>query len=318
MPDQLLDIIEQNLPDGSADARRLFHGRGQTVPGLEAITLDWYPPLLVLTLYAPFEETWLQQLANGLQKLFGARLGCLVCQQRRYLQVPGQILYGTLPETSVAEENRLRYLIDPLAHQNIGLFPDMAVGRNYVRSIAEGKNILNLFAYTCGFSVAALAGGANRVVNLDMNRRLLDRGRQNHLLNGQDVRRVAFLGHDLFKTFGRLNREGPFDLIVLDPPYIQSGSFRAERDWPKMLPRLPGLLTDGGEILAAVSAPELGKSFLCQQVEAAFPGAETIRHLTAGANFPEADPDKGLHLLHVRLPSMQQPRPTPTKKRAGD
>ena len=83
MPHTLLKIIKENLPDASPNAKRLFHGRGQTVPGMEAVTLDWYPPLLVLTLYADFDEGWLQELSNGLQQLFGNRLGCLVCQQRR-------------------------------------------------------------------------------------------------------------------------------------------------------------------------------------------------------------------------------------------
>jgi 23S rRNA (cytosine1962-C5)-methyltransferase len=299
MPHTLLNIVKHNLPDDSANAKRLFHGRGQTVPGLEAITLDWYPPLLVLTLYADFDEEWLQELSNGLQQLFGKRLDCLVCQQRRTKAEPARILYGSLPETSFAEEDGLRYLLDPLAHQNIGIFPDMTIGRAYVRTIAEGKRILNLFAYSCGFSVAALAGGAKRVVNLDMNRRLLDRGRKNHRLNEQDLSTVTFLGHDLFKSFGRLKREGPFDLIILDPPFFQHGSFKADRDWPKMLRRLPEILTNHGEILAAVSAPELGETFLRQQIADAFPDARTIAHLTAGDDFPEVDPDKGLHLLHV-------------------
>jgi 23S rRNA (cytosine1962-C5)-methyltransferase len=299
MPHTLLNIIKENLPDDSTNAKRLFHGRGQTVPGLEAITLDWYPPLLLLTLYADFDDEWLQELSKGLQQLFENRLGCLVCQQRRTKPEPARILFGSLPDLPIAEEDGLRYLLDPLAHQNIGIFPDMTGGRDYLRSIAAGKTILNLFAYSCGFSVAALAGGAKRVVNLDMNRRLLDRGRQNHRLNDQDLRAVTFLGHDLFKSFGRLKREGPFDLVILDPPFFQNGSFSAERDWPKMLRRLPELLTKHGEILAAVSAPELGETFLRRQIANAFPDARTIAHLTAGDDFPEADPDKGLHLLHV-------------------
>ena len=137
MPSILLNIIQSNLPDNSPDARRLFHGRGQTVPGLKAITLDWYPPLLILTLYASYNDEWLSELTTGLTSLFGKRLGCLVVQQRRIKPEPVRIHYGTLPEPCIAEENGLRYLLDPLAHQNIGLFPDMAVGRLYVRKISE-------------------------------------------------------------------------------------------------------------------------------------------------------------------------------------
>jgi 23S rRNA (cytosine1962-C5)-methyltransferase len=68
-----------------------------------------------------------------------------------------------------------------------------------------------------------------------------------------------------------------------------------------MLRRLPELLVKHGEVLAAVSAPELGLAFLRRQIETDLPGTEILNHLTAGNDFPEQNPDKGLHLLHIRL-----------------
>ncbi|MCT7000003.1 class I SAM-dependent methyltransferase, partial [Salmonella enterica] len=82
---------------------------------------------------------------------------------------------------------------------------------------AKGLRVLNLFAYTCGFSVAAIEGGAEHVVNLDMARGVLSRGRDNHRLNGHDLSRVTFLGHDLFKSWAKVIHSGPYDLVIIDP-----------------------------------------------------------------------------------------------------
>jgi len=300
----LLAALSRQLPDpDDPSARRLINGRGNALAGLETVVADWFPPLLHITLYGPCSDAGLDRLASALPALFGPALGALVVQQRIVAACDVRLLYGTLPEPCVAQEAGLRYLIDPLARQNLGYFPDMAVGRALVRERAAGKRVLNLFAYTCGFSVAALAGGAARVVNVDMNGRLLDRGRRNHQLNDLDARQAVFLPHDVFKSFGRLRREGPYDLVIIDPPGYQPGSFSAERDWPKLLRRLPELMPDGGEVLAAVSAPELGRRFLLEQFGVYLPGARLVGEWTAGEDFPERDPDLGLHLLAYQLPA---------------
>lgn len=283
-----------------AEPCRLFHGRGQTVPEYEFLTIDWYPPLVLITLYENRDDTWINQLAEKLWQL-SPQPEAVAVQFRGESRDGSCLVGGTLPDPLIIREHSLRYRLDPLAEQNIGFFPDMKPGRRLVQKIAEGKKMLNLFAYTCAFSVAAIAGGARQVVNLDMNRNLLERGRENHLLNDHDLRKVSFLPYDLFKSFGRLRQLGPFDLIVIDPPYRQGGNFKAERDWPKMIRRLPELLAPAGEIIAAVSAPELGRSFLRQQFRTNLPAVTLLTELTADSDFPEADPDRGLHLQHYRL-----------------
>ena len=286
------------LPD---EPLRLFHGRGQTIPGYEFLTIDWYPPAIFVTLYEKREQSWIEQLGKALQSVFTDRLKGIVVQTRGEGRDGSRLIYGSLPEPCIIRENGLRYRIDLLAGQNIGFFPDMKTGRQLVREIAVDRKVLNLFAYTCSLSVAAIAGGAVQVVNLDMNRNLLDRGRENHQLNAQDLRRVSFMSYNLFKSFGRLRQIGPFDLIIIDPPYRQGDSFKAERDWPKIIRRLPELLAPNGEVVAAVSAPELGRDFLRNRFNHCLPEAELLVELSAGEDFPEADPVKGLHLQHYRL-----------------
>ena len=290
--------IPENLPE---EPSRLFHGRGATIPGYEFLTIDWYPPLVFITLYENRDQDWVDQLGKQLMSALAGQPEGIVVQVRGKDRVGAKLISGTAPKQCIIRENGLYYRIDPLAEQNIGFFPDMKLGRKLVRSISHNKKVLNLFAYTCSFSVAALAGGAKQVVNLDMNRNLLDWGKENHQLNQQDLRKVSFLPYNLFKSFGRLRQLGPFDLIIIDPPYQQGDSFKAAQDWPKMIRKLPELLTDSGQIIAAVSAPELGKEFLHQQFHKALPDAKLLSELIADEDFPEADPNKGLHILHYGM-----------------
>ncbi len=138
---------------------------------------------------------------------------------------PGRMLQGVMPENLEALEAGLSFRLRLGEAQNIGFFPDMAVGRQLVRERAAGKRVLNLFAYSCSFSVAALAGGAAQVVNLDMNRGALELGRLNHRLNGLNLRRASFLPLEFFRSVCKLRKLGPFDLVICDPPAAQGNSF---------------------------------------------------------------------------------------------
>mgnify|MGYP001227070973 CR=1 FL=1 len=297
----LLNEIKTRCAALADEPRRLFHGRGQTVPGFEHLVIDWYPPVVLVTLYRPVEQPILEDLKQHLEEQVGQKLAGIVVQDRSQRDEEPKILDGSCPSELAIREAGLNYLVRPLASQNIGFFPDMKPGRQLIRQIAREKKVLNLFAYTCSFSVAAIAGGAAHVTNLDINENLLARGRENHRLNDHDLRRVAFMPHNLFKSFGRLKKNKPYDLVVIDPPYQQGRNFRANRDWPKIMRHLPELVTPGGEIVAAVSAPELGRTFLRQQFSEYLPQADLVAELTGGDSFPEADPDKGLHIQHYRL-----------------
>ncbi|WP_286717896.1 class I SAM-dependent methyltransferase [Thalassolituus sp. UBA2009] len=287
-------------------AQRLFHGRGHAWPGFEHLNIDWYAPLVLVTLYAEVDESWLseleQRLLAGLKRCRPDHAGQLsvVVQHRCRTGAPFTLLCGQLPEQLVIKEDGLNYWLHLNRSQNTGLFLDMANGRRWVRGHSDGRRVLNLFAYTCGFSLAALAGGASKVVNVDMSRAALSHGRENHRLNDHDLSRVVFEGVDIFKSFGRLKKHGPYDLLICDPPTFQKGSVDIRRDYAKLLRRLPELMVAGGDCLLCLNAPDLGEDFLLAEVAQHAPDCVLVERLVNPPVFIEAQAGRGLKVLHFR------------------
>ena len=298
----LSEHLESHCPE--ADVCRLFHGRGETLPGLEQITLDWYPPVLLLTAFKPISEELLEQLQQQLTELWS---GCwkrddemnIVFQQRGHGISDVRVLTGTVPEHHIVVEDGCQFVVHLLKGQNHGLFLDMRNGRRWVQEQASQRRVLNLFSYTCAFSVAAMRGGADEVVNIDMSKGALSIGRENHQLN--DIQsNVRLLGHDIFKSWGKLRKLGPYDLIIADPPSNQRGSFVASKDYPRLLRRLPDLLEDSGDLLLCLNAPELPRDFLMTQVAIECPDLTFVKQIANPEVFDDVDPDKALKVLLYR------------------
>jgi 23S rRNA (cytosine1962-C5)-methyltransferase len=177
----------------------------------------------------------------------------------------------------------------------------MKNGRNWLRENASNKSVLNLFSYTCAFSNAAIAGGASKVVNLDMSKAALAVGRDNHRLNEHDLSKVKYLGHDLFKSWGKVKRLGPYDIVIADPPSLQKGSVNIKRDYPKIIRRLPELLNSGGYALLCLNSPDLDFAFLEKVIQAECPDAKILQKVMPETHFINIDPDRGLKCLLVTL-----------------
>lgn len=286
------------------DAVRLFHGRGGHYAGSEHICLDWFAPVLLLTSFIPLEDTELamcqQAIAERWQAWHPESPLNLVYQFRCAGETFTQLLEGEIPEPHIVTEKGARFQVHLMRGQNHGLFLDMANGRDWVRANARHKKVLNLFAYTCGFSVAALQGGADEVVNMDMSKGALAIGKQNHLLN-DFVAGARFLGHDIFKSWGKLKKLGPYEIIVADPPSNQKGSFVATKDYVRLIRRLPELLADNGEVLLCLNAPELDTAFLRQQVAEAAPALEYVERLANPPAFIDVSEEKSLKVLRYRV-----------------
>ncbi|MEX6501337.1 class I SAM-dependent methyltransferase [Pseudomonas zhanjiangensis] len=305
-PDAIATLQHQlttALSGAPDEVRRLFHGRGRCWPGLEQITVDWLQGVVLVALFREPDAAELAALKRMLLALAespawrqsGAQH--LLLQHRYRLDSASEFLLGEPLEECLVTENGLRFKLDLGRKQNTGLFLDMRHGRRWVQEHARGKRVLNLFAYTCGFSVAAIAGGAEQVVNLDMAKAALNRGRDNHRLNGHDLSRVSFLGHDLFKSWGAVNRGAPYDLIIIDPPSFQKGSFALTKDYQKILRRLPDLLSEQGTVLACVNDPAIGPDFLIEGMAREAPALQFVERLDNPPEFPDIDPDSGLKAL---------------------
>ncbi|GAD90637.1 putative RNA methyltransferase [Vibrio halioticoli NBRC 102217] len=295
---RFFSALQQGLKNAPTEVRRLFHGRGRTVAGLEQITCDWIAQHLVVQLFRPVSDEFLAHLEQGLQQLAEqpehSQIRSISIQHRYEHGAPTQFLLGEAEGKVEVVESGLKYWMNLSSNQNSGLFLDMRLGRDWVRANAEGKNILNLFAYTCGFSVAGIAGGAKQVVNIDMARSSLSRGRDNHNLNNQDVSRVKFLAHDIFKSWGKLKRFGPYDLIISDPPSFQKGSFALTKDYQKVLRRLPSLLADNGQVLACANSPAVTSDFVIDGMAEHAPELNYVQRLDNPVEFDDVDAEASL------------------------
>jgi len=303
MSDHIIESLEESLKSESPDARRVFHGRGGKSAALKHVVIDWYSPALLMTLYADevINADLLEEVACFAQNT--PQVECLLIQRRYLTGAPVERVFGEPPER--AHESGLQYHLSLERNQNHGFFPDMKPGRDWVRERSGGQRVLNLFAYTCALSVAAIDGDAKNVVNLDVSSAALSTGRENHRLNFEPdlCRRASYLPHDLFKSWGRLKRLAPFDLVILDPPSHQPGSFVAVKDYPRLLRRLPEILAEKGEILACLNAPELGERFLSDLFAEYIPQATFFECLPQPAGYEEAERDRRLKrsVYHLNL-----------------
>ena len=264
------------------DAQRVFHGRGGLHPGCEAWALDAFPPVWVLTKFGEATAEEQAALTAALQARQaqiapGEPLNA-VLQTRFEGRSETTVLAGSVPESHVVTEDGAKYRVNLVRGQNHGLFLDMAEGRRWVRAHAQGHKVLNLFAYTCAFSVAALQGGAKEVVNLDMAQGALTTGQQNHQLNGIHSG-AKFLAHDLFSSWGKVTRLGPYGLVIMDPPSFQRGSFVAHKDYARLVRRLPDLLRPGGHALLCLNAPEIPEQVLRDQLATQAPDLVVTQRL---------------------------------------
>jgi 23S rRNA (cytosine1962-C5)-methyltransferase len=307
----LLDAIASM--DVAQDAQRIFHGRGGLHPGCEHLSLDAFPPVLVLTSFQPLEEESLQRIGQALsarwQDISPDQPLNWVYQCRREGPAETRLMAGSVPDPHVVTENGARYRVHVLKGQNHGLFLDMAEGRRWVREhVASHPNhprvqVLNLFAYTCAFSVVAVQAGARQVVNVDMSGGAIAIGQQNHRLNGLDTG-ASFLPHDIFSTWGKIKRAGPYDLIIVDPPSFQKGSFVATKDYARLMRRLPDLLMPSGHALLCLNAPELGMAFLQDQMQELAPDLQFIERLSNPVVFADVSTERSLKVLLYRAPAL--------------
>ena len=276
-------------------AQRLFHGRGHVYQNLHHVTVDWLPPVILITLFAAEPLSEIEILADQLLSFFP---DCISVQlQYRYkLLGPIDLIRGKSIQQLIIQENDLRFHLRLGQTRNTGLFLDMKNGRKWVQSHSLDKRVLNLFAYTCGFSVAAVAGKAKSVFNVDMSRAALTIGRENHRLNQQQTDRVSFEKLNILKSFGRFNKRGSFDLLICDPPTFQKGSINIIQDYPKILCRLDEFMAPGATLLLCLNAPELESDFLIEHMTRLAPKYTFLEEIKPPEVYVEAE-EKGLKTL---------------------
>jgi 23S rRNA (cytosine1962-C5)-methyltransferase len=260
--DKLKEIILSNLENKNVEFKRVFHGRGNFYDDFNYLVVDSINDILLVTLFEEIPLEIEKNLILLLEEIYEEKKFKSLILQRRYKKDNlNEVLKGIIPKDALAIENGLKYKIN-FSNQNIGIFPDMKIGREYIHSICKDKNILNLFSYTCAFSVSAISAGASKVVNVDMSKSALTIGRENHRINNLDTKKVKFMPYDILKSWSRIKKEGPYDIIIIDPPTLQKGSFAATKDYEKIIKRLEQLANEKCVVLACLNAPEMPSAFI--------------------------------------------------------
>ncbi|SFV69194.1 Methyltransferase [hydrothermal vent metagenome] len=294
---ELQHHITKNSSNAGSEFTRVFHGRGGVYEGLRHLTIDSIDTILSVALY--FQEANEEEIITMLEDFVknSQKYTTLVVQRRYIKGAPSEVLLGEVPDDLYILENGMKLKLNLLSNKNSYYFPDMKNGRAFVRQHAKGKRILNLFAYTCAFSVAAKFGDADSVVNVDMSKGALKIGMANHSLNNLDPRGVSFLPYNILKSFSALKKKGPYDMIIIDPPSFQRGSFEATKDYQKIIKRLPELAAEQCTIVACLNSPELSTDFLISMMEEFAPTFHFEKRLENLASFQSNDEEKSLKNL---------------------
>ena len=190
----------------------------------------------------------------------------------------------------LVRENGVQYELSFESGYSVGLFLDQRDNRRRLLtghvaadfSLPPGTEVLNTFAYTCGFSVCAALAGC-RTTSLDLSKKYLDWGRRNFAHNGLDPIAHDFIFGDTFDWLQRMARkQRKFGLIILDPPTFsrskERGDFRAEQDYGRLVGAALGILAPRGVLLASTNAARLApETFLAQIRDAVRIGGRTVR-----------------------------------------
>ncbi|MFN3266356.1 MAG: class I SAM-dependent rRNA methyltransferase [Deinococcales bacterium] len=283
------------------NAYRVFNALGD---GIEALTIDRFASVLVLSLYSKLEPQLEQTLLECVAEVYQPesiyvkrrpKEARIVANTERDLLAPEAAAWGVdTPELTVLESGR-RFVIRAGGDLSVGIFLDMRLTRDWLQENIGSSRVLNCFSYTCGFGVAAALGGATRVVNLDLSRRVLDWGQENYKKNRLVPRDMDFIAGDTFDWFKRLTRrEDKFDAVILDPPSFATSKhsrFSAASNYDDLVAQAVRLLEPHGLLLACCNHAKLSrlqfKKDLARGLERAGRGYNLIKSLRQSSlDFP--------------------------------
>jgi len=216
----------------STDALRLIHAESDGLPGL---IVDRYADTLVIQFLSAGAEFWRETIADilleetGLKSIY-ERSDADVRELEGLSQRTGP-LRGTIPcSPCTILENNLKFTVNLETGHKTGFYIDQRENRLRVRSLAEGRDVLDCFCYTGGFTVNALAGDAKTVLSVDASADALALCRENVAINALDGARHTVLEGDVFQLLRKFRDEArSFDLIVLDPPKFAPTAAQAEK-----------------------------------------------------------------------------------------
>lgn len=169
----------------------------------------------------------------------------------------GQLLFGEKSDRKIREHG-VWYAIDLTMNRDTSFYLDTRNLRQWLTENMQDKSVLNTFAYTGSLGVAAMAGGASRVVQLDLNRQFLNLAKESYTLNGFPIRKQDFIAADFFPAIGRFKRNNEtFDCVLIDPPFFSTtskGKVDQVNESARLINKVRPLINDGGTLVAINNA----------------------------------------------------------------
>lgn len=207
------------LPSPQTNAYRLVHGEGDGLPGL---IIDYYDGAVVMQAHSVGMHNDRKDIADALHIVLGESLKSIFYKSHSTL--PGKMrdanddeyLFGMSALPHIVLEHTNKFYVDWEAGQKTGFFLDQRENRKLLGDFSKGKNVLNTFCYTGGFSVYALQAGANFVHSVDASEKAIELTRRNLELNGFDAHQNTCFAVDTFEFLK--DKKDQYDLIILDPP----------------------------------------------------------------------------------------------------
>jgi 23S rRNA (cytosine1962-C5)-methyltransferase len=261
LPDLLRRAVDARtdlLDERHESALRLFNGFYEGAPDL---VIDLYARTLVIHNYAnePRDAITAVQCAQDTLCEMFPWLRAVVVKTRHSgdSNRRGTLTFGDAPDTRIREHGVL-YSIDLLMNRDASFYLDTRNLRRWLMDHMAGKTVLNTFAYTGSLGVAAVAGHAQRVVHLDLNRAFLNVAKTTYSLNGFPISKGDFINGDFFPMIGAMKRaEARFDCAVVDPPFFSQtskGKIDLENESQRVINKVRPLINDGGYLITINNA----------------------------------------------------------------
>jgi len=250
---QVAADLRRRMANDNTNAFRVLNGEGDLLPGL---VVDRYNDVLVVQVLTAGMERLLEVALDALQEEWQPR--CIYersdvpARREENLPMRKRLLRGEeLADGVEILENGLRFLVQPDSGQKTGFYLDQRDNRQRTERAAAGRRVLNCFAYTGGFSVAAGRGGAASITSIESSAPAVELLKRNMQANGLDEGTV--LQEDVFELLRKLQEAGNrYDLIILDPPAFAKKRHQidsARRGYKDINLRALQLLEPGGELL---------------------------------------------------------------------
>ncbi len=240
-------------------AFRLFNGFYEGYPEL---SLDIYGHTVVIHNYAdnPLDnQDFVQEIIEHLQQsLSWLRVG--IVKTRNAIQQQdkrGQLVFGEKPDHKI-KENEIWYAVNLTVNRDASFYLDTFLLRQWLTENMKDKSVLNTFAYTGSLGVAAMAGGASRVIQTDRNRQFLNLAKDSYSLNGFPVHKNNFIAQDFFPVIAKLKSTNQsFDCVIIDPPFFSTtskGKVDLVNESARIINKVRPLINDGGYLVAINNA----------------------------------------------------------------